>query len=357
MPQKILIVGAGVIGATLAFQLARQGAEVTVVEAAQPAHAASGRSFGWINASFHLDDAHYRLRVAGIAAHRRLGAALPEVAPNWQGTLWWEAEGEAMATMAAELAGLGYPVEQISPRHLASLEPRLARLPAAALRFPAEGATDAAALARAALKASGARLLAGLAVKGLIETSGRITGIKTAIGPFAADHVILAAGTGTPALLAGIGLDLPMLTRPGLLLRSQAVDWRLHHILVTPEQEIRQDAGGRLLAPASAHHQADSAEAVPEPEAAITATLARLRALFGDPGIALDQAAIGHRPVPGDGLPVIGQARPGLSLAVMHSGVTLAAIVAEALAAEILGQGGDPLVARYRPDRLLRPRL
>jgi glycine/D-amino acid oxidase-like deaminating enzyme len=77
--EKIVIIGAGLIGATLAFQLARSGRAVTVVEAGLPAAAASGRSFGWINASFALSEAHFALRVAGMAAHegwRRLCRAI-----------------------------------------------------------------------------------------------------------------------------------------------------------------------------------------------------------------------------------------------------------------------------------------
>src|SRR3989338_7869818 len=131
MAQKIIIVGAGIIGASLAFHLSRAGAEVTVFEATQPASAATGRSFGWINASFYANPAHHRLRAAPVEArpppagppaasaatgrsfgwinasfyanpaHHRLRAAsmqawhrqsalLPEAAPNWQGCLWWE---------------------------------------------------------------------------------------------------------------------------------------------------------------------------------------------------------------------------------------------------------------------------
>ncbi|GAB1363672.1 hypothetical protein MASR1M32_29080 [Rhodobacter sp.] len=60
--------------------------------------------------------------------------------------------------------------------------------------------------------------------------------------------------------------------------------------------------------------------------------------------------ALAFRPVPGDGLPVIGAARPGLWLAVMHSGATLAAITGEVVAEEIDG-GESALLAEFRPGR------
>ncbi|WP_333867294.1 NAD(P)/FAD-dependent oxidoreductase [Cypionkella sp.] len=348
---KILIIGAGLLGASLAFRLARAGGEVTVIEAARPASAASGRSFGWINASFYADAAHHRLRAEAMRAHHRLQREMALPAPRWQGALWWEDQGQGFDQMQADLAALGYPADPVTAEQIAALEPALAHPPARALHFVTEGATDAAALTHALLAASGARVLSGLAAKGLIQTGGRVSGVASAIGPLIADHTILAAGVATPQLLHSIGLDLPMLQRPGLILRSDPVAFRITHILVTPEQEIRQTADGSLIAPCAAHHQSDPSESIAE--GAAQTTLANLSDLFGSK-ISLAQTLIGHRPVPGDTLPVLGQACDGLSLAVMHSGVTLAAFAAEALADQILGQGADALWQPYAPARLLR---
>lgn len=354
MPQSVLIIGAGIIGASLAFHLARHGATVTVLEAATPASAASGRSFGWINASFYESPAHHSLRVAAMSAHHRLAALLPDHAPNWQGTLWFEDEGPGFDKKAAELAALDYPAAALTSAEIAKLEPHLARRPSRALHIATEGAVDPAALTRALLAASGAKVLSGIAAKSLIEVAGQIKGARTAIGPFTADHTVLAAGVATPALLAPLGHDLPMLKRPGIMVYSKPVGFRVNHILVTRDQEIRQDASGALLAPGVANHQADASEAIADPAAMTEATLIRLRALF-DASVELDSFALGYRPVPGDGLPLIGAVQPGLSMAVMHSGVTLSALAGEALAAEILGQGDHPLLADFRPSRLLKP--
>ncbi|GLS87403.1 D-amino-acid oxidase [Cypionkella aquatica] len=354
MAQSVLIIGAGIIGASLAFHLARHGAQVTVLDAATPASAASGRSFGWINASFYENPAHHHLRVAAMAAHHRLAHLLPDAAPNWQGTLWFEQQGADFETKAAELAALGYAAKAVTQAEIATLEPRVANPPAQALHIAAEGSVDPAALTRALLAASGAKVLSGIAAKSLIEAAGQIKGARTAIGPFTADHTVLAAGVASPALLAPLGLDLPMLTRPGIMVYTKPVTWRINHILVTPDQEIRQDASGAILAPGIVNHQADASESIANPQAMADATLHRLRARFNAPDLELDRFTLGFRPVPADGLPLIGAVLPGLSLAVMHSGVTLSALAGEALAAEITGQGDHPLLGDFRPNRLLR---
>lgn len=63
------------------------------------------------------------------------------------------------------------------------------------------------------------------------------------------------------------------------------------------------------------------------------------------------EALRAFRPVPADGLPVMGEAADGLYLAVMHSGATLAALAGELAAREILGGSAEPLLAPYRPGR------
>ena len=351
--EKIVIIGAGLIGATLAFQLARSGRAVTVVEAGLPAAAASGRSFGWINASFALSEAHFALRVAGMAAHERLARAVPGH-HRASGCLWWEEAGEAFAATADRLDAAGYPVEWLTRAGVLAREPALKTLPEEALFFPSEGWLDPAALTRALLAASGARVLAGVSAR-ILVANGRASGVDTPLGPILADQVVIAAGLGAPALLAPLGLHLPMLHRPGLMLRTAPVALRLAHILAAPEQEIRQDDAGRLLAPA-AFHQSDEGGNLADPLGQAEAAMARIGELLGLSGLRAESVVQAERPVPGDGLPVVG-AVPGVAglwLSVMHSGVTLAAIAAEGLAGEMAGQGVLPVLQPFQPARLLQ---
>lgn len=353
---KTIVIGAGIIGAAIAFRLAEAGAEVLVVEAGSaPAGGASGASFGWINASFHLDETHFRLRSEGMAAWRRLGDL---EGLTWPGAVTWEVQGAALAEQEASLRGLGYRVERLTSAGIGAALPHVAARAGEALAFPDEGAVDTATVTAALLKRAqdhGARVAYGVRVEAIGSRSGRVSGLHTGWGQLDADRVIVAAANGAPALLEPLGLSLPMLRRPGALMVSQPVARVLDRVVVTPERELRQDGQGRVVAPTSVSHQSDASEVLAKaPQALAEEALTSARALL--PGVDLHwrQVLVANRPVPCDGRPVIGAAGPeGLWLAVMHSGVTLAAVTGEAVADEIMG--GDrfaALLASYRPARL-----
>ncbi|WP_299374565.1 FAD-dependent oxidoreductase [uncultured Tateyamaria sp.] len=343
---KVVIIGGGIIGAALAHRLIRDGADVTVLDAGLGATAAS---FGWINASFFLDDDHFRLRAEGIAAWRRLGV---EIA--WSGCLCWEESGDAFDAQAAALRALGYPVKEVDADWIRRAEPHL-RAPDRALRFAQEGVAAPSAVACDML--CGAKVVRGLAVTHITETSGRITGVATRAGHIAADRVIVAAGTASTGLLAPLGVHLPMLERPGAMMRTRALPSMLAHVMAAPGQELRQDAQGHVWAPMAAQHQGDARTSIDTPPDVLAQeTLARLRALLPGAALEWEEVLFAHRPVPQDGRPVIGPCGPsGLFAAVMHSGVTLAAITAETLVPQVmngaLSNTQAALVAPYGADR------
>lgn len=356
MSEHIVVVGAGVTGAAIAFRLAQSGARVTVVETAMPAAGASGRSFGWINASFSLDDHHFRLRVEAMEACHRLAADIGGDCMSWPGAISWEDGPDAQARTFARLTAAGYPVRRLSRAEIAGMEPALPAPPDSALMFPSEGVTDLARLTGHLLRAAcghGARLMLGLPATGVETRAGRVTGLATEEGPIGADRIVFAAGNGTPALLAPLGIPLPMVPRPAIILRTRPLPPMLRHVLVTPAMELRQEPDGRLLVPASANHQADSAEALAAtPEALARDALDRLCAIFPDKGLQWQEAIRAFRPVPADGRPVVGRcAVDGLYIAVMHSGATLAALVGELAAREITADADAEILAPYRPAR------
>ncbi len=356
MPGKIVIIGAGLIGAALAEALTRQGREVLIVEGGLPGQGASGRSFGWVNASYFANDAHFQLRRDSMEAWRRLYERIPELSLSWSGSLWWAKDMAELEAMTRQLTALDYPVERIGADQIRLLCPVLSEPPDEALILPQEGVAEAEEVTSQLLAvacAQGAQVITGCPVTGIKARSGRVQSILCEAGEIAAEQVIMAAGNGTASLLADLGVNLPMLRRPGALMISGPVAPALSRVMVSPELEFRQDKVGRIIAPSAAAHQRDETDhMIQTPDALAADTIARLHHLMPDISLHWQQVTQAFRPVPGDGLPVIGRCGPeGLYVAVMHSGVTLAAGVAQLAAREILKGEDVAMLASFRPGR------
>ncbi|MEL6639878.1 MAG: FAD-dependent oxidoreductase [Pseudomonadota bacterium] len=263
--------------------------------------------------------------------------------------MWWEEQGAGLAAMQAKLSSLGYPVQRLNRDEIAMREPAIVP-PQEALLFPDEGVAEAGDVTRRLLEASGAKVMLGSRVEALVHNHRGIKGVRLAQGDLEADQVIVAAGTGAEALLSSADVPLPIVHRPALLVCTKPVDITLTHVLVGPHGELRQLPDGRLLIPAAVNHQGVTAQGVGRPDRVADATMDRLRPFL--PGRALDWETVVHaaRPVPKDGLPVIGRAADGLYVAVMHSGVTLAALTGALVAEELEGRLSN-LLGPYRPQR------
>jgi glycine/D-amino acid oxidase-like deaminating enzyme len=358
---KVAVIGAGVIGALIAYRLARHGAQVTVIDAGTAR--ASDASFGWINASFYLNAAHFELRAQGIDAHHRLQRDLGADAYVWPGCLCWENQGTALEAQFADLTVLGYRPQLLDKHAFCRLEPGIPA-PDQALYFENEGAVDLTMLAGVALRRAadlGAQVVRGCAVTAIEHRAGQVTGLHLPGGLLPADRVVVAAGVGAARLLAGVGVALPMLPRPGGVVKTRATSTRVRHILVGPQgQELRQLPGGELLAPLAAAHQQDSTNQFQASPAELAdQTVARLADILGQE-VTWRDVHLADRPVPGDGLPVLGDCGQGgsgikgLYAAVMHSGATLGALAAEIAAFEILQESsfsGPFDLSAYRPRR------
>jgi glycine/D-amino acid oxidase-like deaminating enzyme len=139
-----------------------------------------------------------------------------------------------------------------------------------------------------------------------------------------------------------LNLDTP----PGLLVHTRPHARLLQGIVLAPELHMRQTDERRIVI------GSDFGGADPGDDAAATASdllAGAKRMLDGGDTVEFDRFTIGHRPTPADGLPVIGRppACPGLYVAVMHSGVTLAAAVGLFAAQELLSSRRDALLEPF----------
>ncbi|MEV5896532.1 NAD(P)/FAD-dependent oxidoreductase [Nonomuraea fuscirosea] len=333
----IVVVGAGIVGASLAYHLSGRGRPVTLIDAGLPASGATRASFAWIGRSAVSDLPSAPLRYLALEEYRRLEKELPELSIRWTGSITWDG-----------FDGTGPRIDDVG-----ALEPHLLDPPAVAVHHPEDAAFDPVAtteLLVAAARDRGVRVLTGVPATALDHRAGTVSGVRTTAGILPAETVVLAAGTGTVALCSGIGVTLPVAPSPAVLVRLSAVPGLVRTIVATSSLEVRQLDDGTVLMPVAYSGETD--------QAALLATARRVRDRFaasfaGADGAKILSAEIGWRPMPADEEPIIG--RPagthGLYVVVMHSAITLAAAAGRLAAAEILTGAPAPELAGCRPDR------
>ena len=358
---EIVVVGAGCVGAAVAYRLAQRGARVAVLDAGAPGGGTSGASFAWTNAFGKTPRDYHDLNVAGMEEHLVLAKELP--GGGWlhpDGALAWEEEPAGRARLDAavdRLAAWGYPVERISPRQALQLERDLHIAPSVdqVIWTPAEGYVEVVPFIAALLAAAtrhGARVLPGHRVTAILRDGHRVRGVRTERGDdVAADVVVDCAGAAADDLARLAGARCPLRRVPGRLVYTAPVPTTLGRPVHAPGVHFRPDGGGRIVLAEGAHDQVwrEDAAAWP-PERSLAAAAAHLPAL----GIARVEAIrVGVRPMPPDERPMVGPV-PGLEgfyLVVSHSGVTLGPLWGRVAAAELLDGAVDARLAPYRPER------
>jgi glycine/D-amino acid oxidase-like deaminating enzyme len=351
--RHILVIGAGIIGASIAYHQARDGARVTIVDSREPGGVATPASFAWINASWGNPQEYFRLRRESMAQWRHLAGELPELRPAWSGGLCWDLPPAEQDAYVREHGAWGYGIRSVDRRDAARLEPQLANPPEAAVHVPEEGAVEPKAAALALLagaKRLGALLITGTGVRALPTRGDRVVGAELNGQAIEADEVVLAAGAGTSALATQAGVTLPVTAEPGLLVYSRPHGPLLNGLVLAPELHMRQTAEGIVVA------GADFGGGDPGKNPAATARdlFRQLQSMVtGGEALELGGYSVGYRPMPADGFPIVGRpaGRDGLYVAVLHSGITLAPAVGKFAAEELLQGRRNPLLAPYGPAR------
>ena len=71
---KITVIGAGMIGVSIAAEAAARGAEVTLIDKNSPGSGTSSLSYGWVNSNNKYPENYFELNRAGMASHYQLAA-------------------------------------------------------------------------------------------------------------------------------------------------------------------------------------------------------------------------------------------------------------------------------------------
>jgi glycine oxidase len=363
------MVGGGVVGLSIAYELARRGWSVTVLDRREP-----GREASWAGAGIlppanqetarHPLDA---LRGLSFAMHREWAARLTretEIDTGYRqcgGLYLARTVGEAasLSGLAEQFRVEEIPVERLRQRELAAFEPALSRSAErfrAALWVPTEcqlrNPRHLRALATACQR-QGVIVEAGVEVLGAHDVAERIVHLETTRGPRSADQYCFTAGAWTAALLRPLGMSLGILPIRGQMLLFRATQPLLTPILNEGPRYIVPRDDGRILV-GSTEEDAGFAKHTTESGLAELTAFAEdvLPALKDMP---LENSWAGLRPGVYDGMPYLGRL-PQLTNAFVaaghfRSGLYLSPGTALVMA-ELIDGGTPPLsLEPFRPSR------
>ena len=371
MPEsvEVAIIGGGVMGCAIAWQLAKNGVSCALVERGSFGGGASGATAGVVGPLWHLDPADpdmFRLGMRSLELFPAWASELTEAGVNpefqQQGVLkvaFAEDEVEELQGFHRWQSQLGIGVEWLERDDVLQREPTVNTEVRAAIFSPQEGCVRGQRLCDSLAHAAGrlgAKLYEGVEVTGLRHSGERITGVATTSGEIAAGQVVLAAGPwsgiGGRWTAPGGPLDLPvrgvkgqrmLLRRPGFMPLSPV---RNSSVYVVPRLD------GNILV-ASTREEGRSDETV---TAGGIATLVS-GALISFPSLdaaAFVSARAGVRPATPDGRPIIGPAPrvEGLTIATGHDavGIMLSPGTAE-MVTQYLLDGNDVPLAPFSAGR------
>jgi glycine/D-amino acid oxidase-like deaminating enzyme len=371
--QSIGIVGGGIIGATIAYHLAKAGAKVTLFEKNVPASAATAGSFAWIN-TISGNPHYHKLRKQSVYAWHVLDLQLP-LNVSWGGLLSWGNVDHENDNAFSELFSASddpvYPKYFLSADEFQELEPNVSpRQFNTAMHIPMDGHVDAIHATNIYINAAknlGADIVYPCKVTDLDFKGGQLSTAVTTQGQYQLDKIIIAGGIDTPELAEKVGFIPPLLHKPGILAKSSSTVPITDKVLfqIDPMLFVKQLPNGQFAAYDATYapkdvpfHKEIIEKHVVMPDEIAVIHGQRIMDKVKDiipraADISFDNLVLAYRPFPEDGLPIVGYAPNSSSvyITVMHSGVTLSAIMGQYVTTEILDGPAVDMLNPYRPDR------
>ncbi len=251
----VVVIGGGISGAATAYELARAGATVTLLEQSTLASMASGRTLAGVRQSGR-HPAELPLAKAAVERWATLGEELDaDLEYRREGNLRLARtpeEAPVIAGMVSEQRALGLDLAFL-PDNAAvrAVAPAIAESVLAASFCPTDGHANPTATVQAFADAAtrlGATIVTGSTVTTVEAAGGRVRGVRATTGDVAADRVVVAAGVFTGRLCAPLGIDLPIEVSSVGVIQTEPLPPLIAQVLGVASADFagRQEVSGRF---------------------------------------------------------------------------------------------------------------
>jgi len=222
----IVIIGAGIVGVSTAWFLARQGVNVVVCEKGHVAGEQSSRNWGWVRQQLR-DSREMPMAVESLRIWRSLEAEIGDDVGFHEGGIFIAANSDKDAERYADWIRIsdehGIETRMIDGPELKKFVRGAATEWKGVLYTPSDGRAEphkaAPAIARAAERA-GATIVTGCAVRGIETEGGAVSSVVTEHGTIKTPQVLCAAGAWTSMFCRSLGISLPQLKVRGTVART-----------------------------------------------------------------------------------------------------------------------------------------
>jgi sarcosine oxidase subunit beta len=363
-----VVIGSGVIGASVAYHLSKRERSVLVLEKGGLVSGTSGACDGLVYLQSKRPGAHLKLAMESRkrfdSLQQELGLDIEFRSHGGLVVVETQEELEAMRLFVDDRKKTGLPVELLDAKEARDLEPALSESVLAGTYSPLDGQVNPIALTLAYLKgakSNGARICAFTTVTGLKWENRRVAAVETSRGQVATGTVVNAAGVLAPDIGRMIGVDIPIRPRRGQLLVTEAVAPLLSRGLLSAKYlaakynpslaetgelgiSIEQTRSGGFLLGSTREFVGFDTKTTGDALKRIARQTSRILPVLR--GLRIVRSFAGLRPSTPDGLPILGPVpdAQGVFMAAGHEGdgIALSPVTGRILAEWILD--GSPTV-------------